>query len=68
MASSSVYCSVQALHIVKFQLPIPLALAVLSTIAPLINFAAQPLGQYFLRTFSMDCGENAVRLLNVGSL
>jgi hypothetical protein len=42
-----------------------MVLAVMSTIAPFINFAAQPVGRYFLTTFSNDFAGNAASLLNV---
>ena len=55
----------QAIRVVEFHLPIPLALAVMSTLAPLLNLVAQPSAQLCLRNYSGDYKSNAVKVFNV---
>jgi hypothetical protein len=52
----------------QFKLPIPMGLAVLCTLGPVVNLLGQPLGYWYLRKYSEDYKGNAVKVLHVRTL
>jgi len=64
-ALSALYCSVQTFQIIKFQLPIPVSLAVMISGVPFSNFAMQFSGRHYLTKRRNSFNDDAARLLKV---
>jgi len=51
----------------EYHLPIPVELAGLCTVAPVLNLLVQPVGHVWLRKYAEDYTGNAVNVLHVRS-
>ena len=49
----------------EYHLPIPVELAGLCTVAPVLNLLVQPVGHVWLRKYAEDYTGNAVNVLHV---
>jgi hypothetical protein len=63
----TVSAAIQWTNIMKYQLPIPIALAILSTVAPFLNFFAHPSELLYYDKYIGDADDAAVRIFNVST-